>query len=83
MNLRPFLDTLAPIKYLSDFPNEVALSSVVIVQSGDHILNTFDKYISEFAETKFQRQGITVKTGHRFVHFDCLIFSALSAFVGQ
>ncbi|XP_068667535.1 external alternative NAD(P)H-ubiquinone oxidoreductase B1, mitochondrial-like isoform X2 [Aristolochia californica] len=38
---------------------------ITLVQSGDHILNTFDKRISSFAEGKFQRDGIEVKTGCR------------------
>ncbi|KAH7405347.1 hypothetical protein KP509_15G066800 [Ceratopteris richardii] len=39
--------------------------NIVVIQSGDHILNTFDERISQFAEQKFQRDGIELKTGCR------------------
>lgn len=39
--------------------------TITLVQSGDHILNTFDKRISQFAEKKFQRDGVHVKIGCR------------------
>uniref|UniRef100_A0ACD5ZFY8 Uncharacterized protein n=1 Tax=Avena sativa TaxID=4498 RepID=A0ACD5ZFY8_AVESA len=38
---------------------------ITIIQSGEHILNTFDERIATFAETKFQRDGIEVNTGFR------------------
>lgn len=38
---------------------------ITLIQSGDHILNTFDERISSFAERKFQRDGIDVLTGSR------------------
>ncbi|KAJ4729894.1 External alternative NAD(P)H-ubiquinone oxidoreductase [Melia azedarach] len=44
------------------------LVRITLVQSGDHILNTFDERISTFAETKFQRDGIEVLTGCRVVN---------------
>ncbi|KAL4569877.1 hypothetical protein LXL04_025522 [Taraxacum kok-saghyz] len=40
---------------------------ITIIQSGDHILNTYDNRISTFAETKFARDGIEVNTGCRVV----------------
>jgi NADH:ubiquinone reductase (non-electrogenic) len=39
--------------------------SITVLQSGDHILNTFDGRISEYAEQKFSRDGIDVKIGSR------------------
>ncbi|KAF6142805.1 hypothetical protein GIB67_002669 [Kingdonia uniflora] len=39
------------------------LVRITVVQSGDHILNTFDDRVSSFAEHKFQRDGIEVKIG--------------------
>lgn len=39
--------------------------SISVLQSGDHILNTFDGRISEYAEQKFSRDGIDVKIGSR------------------
>ncbi len=38
---------------------------ITLVQSGDHILNTFDRRISQFAEKKFSRDGVHVKIGCR------------------
>ncbi|CAI9275523.1 unnamed protein product [Lactuca saligna] len=40
---------------------------ITIIQSGDHILNTYDSRISSFAETKFARDGIDVNTGCRVI----------------
>lgn len=39
--------------------------SISVLQSADHILNTFDGRISEYAEQKFSRDGIDVKIGSR------------------
>ncbi|KAL3848903.1 hypothetical protein ACJIZ3_010785 [Penstemon smallii] len=47
------------------YPSVKDLVSITLIQSGDHILNTFDERISSFAEQKFQRDGIEVLTGHR------------------
>ncbi|GFQ01073.1 external alternative NAD(P)H-ubiquinone oxidoreductase b1 mitochondrial [Phtheirospermum japonicum] len=47
------------------YPSVKDLVSITVIQSGDHILNTFDERISSFAEQKFQRDGIEVLTGHR------------------
>ncbi|CAA0825099.1 External alternative NAD(P)H-ubiquinone oxidoreductase B1- mitochondrial [Striga hermonthica] len=49
------------------YPSVKDLVSITVIQSGDHILNTFDERISSFAEQKFQRDGIEVLTGHRVV----------------
>ncbi|KAL0301992.1 UNVERIFIED_CONTAM: External alternative NAD(P)H-ubiquinone oxidoreductase B1, mitochondrial [Sesamum radiatum] len=47
------------------YPSVKDLVRITVIQSGDHILNTFDERISSFAESKFQRDGIEVLTGHR------------------
>ncbi|KAJ4822467.1 External alternative NAD(P)H-ubiquinone oxidoreductase B4, mitochondrial [Turnera subulata] len=36
---------------------------ITLLEAGDHILNMFDKRITEYAIEKFQRDGIDVKTG--------------------
>ncbi|XP_073303601.1 external alternative NAD(P)H-ubiquinone oxidoreductase B4, mitochondrial-like [Primulina huaijiensis] len=36
---------------------------ITLLEAGDHILNMFDKRITAFAEDKFKRDGIDVKTG--------------------
>jgi NADH:ubiquinone reductase (non-electrogenic) len=40
---------------------------ITIMEAGDHILNMFDKRITAFAEEKFQRDGIHVRTGSMVV----------------
>lgn len=52
--LHDFLEDDVPRLY----PELKGIPSITIVQSADHILNTFDKRISEFAEKKFARDGI-------------------------
>ncbi|XP_060202302.1 external alternative NAD(P)H-ubiquinone oxidoreductase B1, mitochondrial-like [Lycium barbarum] len=47
------------------YPSVKDFVKITLIQSGDHILNTFDKRISSFAEQKFQRDGIEVLTGCR------------------
>ncbi|KAL2476805.1 External alternative NAD(P)H-ubiquinone oxidoreductase B1 [Abeliophyllum distichum] len=47
------------------YPSVKDLVNITVIQSGDHILNSFDERISSFAEQKFQRDGIKVLTGHR------------------
>ncbi|KAL5793880.1 hypothetical protein ACOSP7_002474 [Xanthoceras sorbifolium] len=49
------------------YPMAKDLVKITMIQSGDHILNTFDERISSFAENKFQRDGIEVLTGRRVV----------------
>uniref|UniRef100_A0A164ZI20 NADH:ubiquinone reductase (non-electrogenic) n=1 Tax=Daucus carota subsp. sativus TaxID=79200 RepID=A0A164ZI20_DAUCS len=47
------------------YPSVKDLIKITLIQSGDHILNTFDERISTFAEQKFRRDGIEVLTGCR------------------
>ncbi|KAL8506665.1 hypothetical protein ACS0TY_017528 [Phlomoides rotata] len=47
------------------YPSVKDLVRITVIQSGDHILNTFDERISMFAEHKLQRDGIEVLTGRR------------------
>lgn len=47
------------------YPNLEKAVSITVVQSGDHILNTFDGRISDYAEQKFSRDGVNVKMGSR------------------
>ncbi|KAG9150022.1 hypothetical protein Leryth_010087 [Lithospermum erythrorhizon] len=49
------------------YPSVKDLVKISVIQSGDHILNTFDERISSFAEQKFQRDGIEVLTGQRVI----------------
>ena len=45
-----------------DLKDDVSIS---VLQSADHILNTFDGRISQYAEQKFCRDGIDLKIGSR------------------
>ncbi|XP_022862788.1 external alternative NAD(P)H-ubiquinone oxidoreductase B1, mitochondrial-like isoform X2 [Olea europaea var. sylvestris] len=46
------------------YPSVKDSVNITVIQSGDHILNSFDERISSFAERKFRRNGIQVLTGH-------------------
>ncbi|KAK9689707.1 hypothetical protein RND81_09G076300 [Saponaria officinalis] len=45
------------------YPSLKPLVNITLVEAGDHILNMFDKRITDFAEKKFQRDGIDVRLG--------------------
>nr|GEU69215.1 external alternative NAD(P)H-ubiquinone oxidoreductase B1, mitochondrial-like [Tanacetum cinerariifolium] len=47
------------------YPSVKDMVKITVIQSGDHILNTYDSRISTFAEAKFTRDGINVCTGTR------------------
>ncbi|KAM3689528.1 hypothetical protein ACB098_09G054500 [Castanea mollissima] len=49
------------------YPQSKDYVKITLIEAGDHILNMFDKRISAFAEEKFQRDGINVKTGSMVV----------------
>nr|GEZ14997.1 external alternative NAD(P)H-ubiquinone oxidoreductase B2, mitochondrial-like [Tanacetum cinerariifolium] len=45
------------------YPDLEKYINITLLEAGDHILSIFDKRITEFAEQKFQRDVIQVKTG--------------------
>ncbi|XP_041026152.1 external alternative NAD(P)H-ubiquinone oxidoreductase B2, mitochondrial [Juglans microcarpa x Juglans regia] len=49
------------------YPGVKGLVKITLLEAGDHILNMFDKRITAFAEEKFKREGIDVKTGSMVV----------------
>ncbi|KAK6932483.1 FAD/NAD(P)-binding domain [Dillenia turbinata] len=49
------------------YPAVKDLVKISLLEAGDHILNMFDKRITAFAEEKFERDGINVKTGSMVV----------------
>lgn len=51
--------------------------SITVVQSRDHILNTYSEAISRFAEDKFRREGVQVVTNARVasVHPDKVVYT--------
>ena len=44
--------------------------SIHIIQSRDHILNTFDSKISEYAEKRFDREHVNVITNARVARIE-------------
>ncbi|KAB1221884.1 External alternative NAD(P)H-ubiquinone oxidoreductase B3, mitochondrial [Morella rubra] len=49
------------------YPGVKELVKITLLEAGDHILNMFDKRITAFAEKKFKREGINLKTGSMVV----------------
>ncbi|KAJ0983692.1 hypothetical protein J5N97_011947 [Dioscorea zingiberensis] len=49
------------------YPNVKDLVKISVIEAGEHILTMFDKRITKFAEEKFQRDGIDVKTNFKVV----------------
>lgn len=49
------------------YPQLVPITSIVLIQSADHILNMFDKRISDFAQKKFSRDKLDVRVNARVV----------------
>lgn len=49
------------------YPGVKDIVKITLLEAGDHILNMFDKRITAFAEGKFHREGIDVKTGSMVV----------------
>ncbi|KAL8463072.1 hypothetical protein ACS0TY_033907 [Phlomoides rotata] len=49
------------------YPKVKDAVKITLLEATDHILNMFDKRITAFAEDKFQRDGIDVKTGSMVV----------------
>ncbi|XP_027347668.1 external alternative NAD(P)H-ubiquinone oxidoreductase B3, mitochondrial-like isoform X2 [Abrus precatorius] len=49
------------------YPSLKKYVKITLLEAGDHILNMFDKRITEFAEEKFSRDGIDVRLGSMVV----------------
>ncbi|KAJ1267206.1 hypothetical protein BS78_07G038500 [Paspalum vaginatum] len=49
------------------YPSIQHLVKISLIEAADHILTMFDKRITNFAEDKFGRNGIDVKTGFKVV----------------
>ncbi|MED6133225.1 External alternative NAD(P)H-ubiquinone oxidoreductase B2, mitochondrial [Stylosanthes scabra] len=49
------------------YPGIKDLVRITLLEAGEHILSMFDKRITSFAEDKFRRDGIDVKTGSMVV----------------
>ncbi|KAJ1434799.1 hypothetical protein SESBI_05159 [Sesbania bispinosa] len=52
------------------YPGIKDLVQITLLEAGDHILSMFDKRITAFAEDKFGRDGIVVKTGSMVMKVD-------------
>lgn len=49
------------------YPTVCKLVKISVIEASEHILTMFDKRITQFAEEKFKRDGIQVKTGFKVV----------------
>ncbi|KAJ0808223.1 putative NADH:ubiquinone reductase (non-electrogenic) [Helianthus annuus] len=49
------------------YPDLEEYTTITLLEAGDHILSMFDKRITDFAEEKFKRDGINLKTGSMVV----------------
>ncbi|XP_047307990.1 external alternative NAD(P)H-ubiquinone oxidoreductase B2, mitochondrial-like [Impatiens glandulifera] len=49
------------------YPKVMDVVKITLLEAADHILNMFDKRITAFAEEKFHRDGIDLKTGSMVV----------------
>ncbi|GJM97645.1 hypothetical protein PR202_ga14585 [Eleusine coracana subsp. coracana] len=65
------------------YPAVQKFVKITIIQSGEHILNMFDKRITAFAEEKFQRDGIEVSTGFRVVKVSDDLVTMKSKIAGE
>ncbi|XP_061336805.1 external alternative NAD(P)H-ubiquinone oxidoreductase B3, mitochondrial-like [Gastrolobium bilobum] len=65
------------------YPSLKEYVKITLLEAGDHILNMFDKRITEFAEGKFQRDGIDVKLGSMVVKVSEKEISAKERGTGQ
>ncbi|KAK7263613.1 hypothetical protein RJT34_31206 [Clitoria ternatea] len=65
------------------YPSLQKYVKIILLEAGDHILNMFDKRITEFAENKFNRDGIDVKLGSMVVKVSENEISAKDRATGQ
>nr|BAM13876.1 type II NAD(P)H dehydrogenase [Arum maculatum] len=65
------------------YPKVQELVKISVIEAGEHILTMFDKRITEFAEGKFQREGIDVKTGYKVVKVSDKSISMVSKEAGE
>ncbi|MQL83245.1 hypothetical protein Taro_015749, partial [Colocasia esculenta] len=65
------------------YPKIQELVKISLIEAGEHILTMFDKRITEFAERKFQRDGIDVKTGYKVVKVSNKSISMVSKETGE
>uniref|UniRef100_A0ACD5W581 Uncharacterized protein n=1 Tax=Avena sativa TaxID=4498 RepID=A0ACD5W581_AVESA len=49
------------------YPDVKKYVNISVIEAGDHILTMFDKRITHFAEDKFKREGIDLKTNFKVV----------------
>ncbi|XP_074568504.1 external alternative NAD(P)H-ubiquinone oxidoreductase B3, mitochondrial-like [Curcuma longa] len=65
------------------YPTVKDLVKISVIEAGEHILTMFDKRITEFAEQKFQRDGIDVKTNFRVIKVDDKTITMSSGSTGE
>ncbi|KAL3519637.1 hypothetical protein ACH5RR_017786 [Cinchona calisaya] len=65
------------------YPNIKDLVRITLLEATDHILNMFDKRITVFAEEKFKREGIDLRTGSMVVNISDKEISTKEIKTGQ
>ncbi|KAG2712361.1 hypothetical protein I3843_04G112500 [Carya illinoinensis] len=65
------------------YPHIKDYVKITLIEAADHILNTYDNKITAFAEEKFQRDGIHVKTGSMVVQVTDTEISAKERKTGE
>ncbi|XP_073008530.1 external alternative NAD(P)H-ubiquinone oxidoreductase B2, mitochondrial-like [Typha latifolia] len=59
------------------------LVKISVIEAGEHILTMFDKRITKFAEEKFHRDGIEVKTGFKVLKVSDNLITMKNATAGE
>ncbi|XP_010904945.1 external alternative NAD(P)H-ubiquinone oxidoreductase B3, mitochondrial [Elaeis guineensis] len=65
------------------YPTCKDLVKISVIEAGEHILSMFDKRITKFAEEKFQRDGIEVKTNFKVVKVSDEAITMTNAATGE
>ncbi|XP_073008528.1 external alternative NAD(P)H-ubiquinone oxidoreductase B2, mitochondrial-like isoform X1 [Typha latifolia] len=65
------------------YPATRDLVKISVIQHGEHILTMFDKRVTNFAEEKFRRDGIEVKTGFKVVNVTDNLITMKNATAGE
>ncbi|XP_057455747.1 external alternative NAD(P)H-ubiquinone oxidoreductase B3, mitochondrial-like [Lotus japonicus] len=65
------------------YPSLKDYVKITLLEAGDHILNMFDKRITEFAEEKFSRDGTDVRLGSMVVKVSANEISAKERSTGE
>ncbi|KAG8078152.1 hypothetical protein GUJ93_ZPchr0007g3087 [Zizania palustris] len=65
------------------YPDVKKYANISVIEAGDHILTMFDKRITHFAEDKFKRDGIHLKTNFKVVKVSDKAITMTNAATGE